>query len=337
MQARENVTLAPYTTFRVGGSARFFVETHSVRELAGAAAFARAQHVPLRVLGKGSNLLVPDEGIDAVVVRLATHRIRFESASGDTLLIADAGARFDDVVDAAAREGLWGVENLAGIPGTVGGAAVQNIGAYGTALEDVFAYADTYDPHSGKRGRVVAHDAQLGYRTSCFKRAPGLVITRVALRLTSRGCAQTAYADLAHARESGIPLDSPRAVARAVRAIRAGKFPDLSREGTAGSFWKNPVLPRAQARELSERFPELPCYPQGTSLKVSLGWLLDHALGQKGHREDGVRLYENQALVVVATPGTSARRIDAFARTIEARVQEALGITLEREVERFGA
>ena len=338
MEIREHEPLASHTTFRIGGAARVYVEAETDDDVQTALALSRERGLPLRVLGAGSNLLVPDEGVDAVVLRLTGTRIAFaDGADGETLLAADAGARWDDVVDAAAARGLWGVENLAGIPGTMGGAAVQNIGAYGAELSEVFAYADTVDAR-GTAARIAREDARFAYRRSVFKGDRGRIITRVALALRASATPKLSYADLARAQEAGTPLATPAEIAAAVRAIRAGKFPGPDSDGTAGSFWKNPTVPREAAERLLARYPGLPQYPQADgSVKISLAWLLDHVLNLKGHAVGAARLYEKQPLVIVASGDASSRDVDVLARDVAERVQDATGITLEREVETFGA
>ncbi len=333
-----NVPLAPLTTFRIGGAARFFIEAGSEEEVRTALALARESGLPLFVLGAGSNVLVGDEGVDGIVLRIASGAVSFEDAGGDALLIADAGALWEDAVDAAAARGLSGIENLAGIPGTLGGAAVQNIGAYGAELSETFEYADVVDRATGGARRIARAEAAFAYRSSFFKTRRASIITRVALRLAKRTRPNLAYPDLARAQASGVPLVTPREIVRAVRAIRAGKLPSLAEEGTAGSFFKNPVIPRERAAELAERFPGLPTFPQedGSHVKVSLAWLLDRALSLKGYAKGRVRLYEKQPLIIVAKRGATAAEVDALADDVRDRVFAATGIMLEREVEMFG-
>ncbi|HUY62274.1 MAG TPA: UDP-N-acetylmuramate dehydrogenase [Candidatus Paceibacterota bacterium] len=339
MSPRAGAPLAPLTTLGIGGPARVFMEAKTDDDLETARGEAARRSLALLALGGGSNILVPDAGVDAVVVKMAMNGIAFDGAGDEIILGAGAGARWDDVVDAAAARGAWGIENLAGIPGTAGGAAVQNIGAYGAELAPVFAHADVVDAASGARRRVSRADAAFGYRASAFKRDRTLLITRIALRLSRRAAPNLAYADLARAKEAGAPLATPAEIAAAVRAIRSGKFPQGGEEGTAGSFFKNPIIPAAEAAALAARYPGLPVFPQddGATAKVSLAWLLDRALALKGHAHGGARLYEKQPLVIVARAGATAADVDALAKDVAARVLAATGIRIEREVETFGA
>ena len=331
MIVREHEPLSPRTSLAVGGRARYFVEAHS-DELGDVAAFACAARAPIRMLGAGTNILVPEAGTDALVLSIRDDTIEFDGP----LVTAGASARWDDLVGAAARRSLWGIENLAGIPGSVGGALVQNIGAYGAELSSTFVCARVFDFAQGAIREIGKEDASLGYRTSSFKRDRDSAILSVTLRLSPAGVPNLAYADLMRAASEGVPLGTPREVAHAVREIRAGKFPPAG-EGSAGSFFKNPVISETSFAELEARVPGVPGFRAEGAMKISLAWLLDHALGLKGYRKGAVRLFERQPLVIVADPGARAQDVDSFAAEIEARVHEAFAIAIEREVETFDA
>ena len=332
------IPLASRTTLGVGGAAQFFLEAHSEEEVRVGIAFAEREKLPLVVLGNGSNLLVPDTGVAGVVLHMSIKGIEVAAADEGVSIVAGAGTAWDVVVDAASAQGVFDIANLAGIPGSLGGAAVQNIGAYGAEFSQVFAYAEVIERTTGATRRVSREEAAFAYRTSLFKTHREYLITRVALRLTERSKPNLAYNDLARASGAGVPLRTPSEVAAAVRDIRAAKFPQASDGGTAGSFFKNPIITREQAEELGGRFPGLPAYPQADDrVKVSLAWLLDHALGLKGYTKGKVRLYEKQPIVIVARAGATAAEIDDFAHEIAKKVFEATHITIEREVEMFGA
>ena len=337
MNVQEHVSLAPLTTLGVGGTARFFIEAHTEKDIEDAIALAQHHLLPLFVLGEGSNILVPDIGIEGVVLKMSLRDIKVEEDGDDILFVAEAGALWEDVVDEAVARGVFGIENLASIPGSVGGAAVQNIGAYGAELANTFEYADSIDSTTGVKRHMTRTDAAFAYRTSVFKKQNEIIITRVALRLAKRAVPNIAYADLERAQEEGTPLSTPVEIARAVRSIRASKFPRSVLEGTAGSFFKNPVVPRELADSLVRRFPGLPVFPQEEGgVKLSLAWLLDHALSLKGFSRGQVRLYEKQPLVIVTRAGARAADVDALAHEVAERVLKATGIAIEREVETFG-
>ena len=337
MEAPASPPLALFTTFHLGGPARAFFEARSEDEVRTAIAFAREGRLPLYVLGAGSNILVQDAGVEGVVVHMKIGGMTIEETDESILIDAGAGTPWEEIVDAACARGVSGIENLAGIPGTLGGAAVQNIGAYGAEFSSVFAYADVIDSETGESRRVAEPEVTFAYRDSFFKGHRGLVITRVALRLAKDAQPNIAYADIARAQAEGTVLDTPRAIAEVVRGIRAKKFPQEPEEGMAGSFFKNPIISCELYNTLQARFPGLPGFPHDDDkVKISLAWLLDHALALKGYAKDTVRLYEKQPIVVVARIGASTAEVDTFAREIVDRVFVATGITIEREVETFG-
>lgn len=339
MTPRFDEPLAPKTTLGIGGPARVFISAATDHDVSAAVAYARAQRLPLRIIGAGSNLLVPDEGVAAVVLSLTDTELSFApETDGVVYATAAAGVRWDTFVDAAATRGLYGIENLAGVPGTVGGAAVQNIGAYGAAFSSVFVYADTFNTQTGEIERIHHAEAAFGYRTSIFKQRRELVILRVTVQLSTTGALMLTYPDLVRYEADKGALHTPQQAVMAIRAIRAAKFPDLSREGTAGSFFANPVLPESEAQQLAARFPGLPLFvlPESPGYaKVPLAWILEHVLHLKGFQQGSVRLYEKHALVLVAERGAHAREVNALVTEVAQRVHDATGITIAREVETF--
>lgn len=338
MTPKEYVPLAPFTTLGVGGAARFFIEARSEKDINEAIRFSRERTFPLFALGEGSNVLVPDAGVEGVVLKMEIQDMNVADHGTSIVMRAGAGTRWDNVVDEMGECGVFGVENLAGIPGSLGGAAVQNIGAYGAELSTVFEHADTVHRVTGERVRISRADAAFAYRTSFFKTHPELLISHVTLRLKKGGRPNIRYPDVARAHSAGTPLSTPIEVARTIRTIRAHKFPNPSDGGTAGSFFKNPIVPREFARALSKRFPDLPVFSQGDgTVKVSLAWLLDHVLHLKGFSMGNSRLYERHSLLLVARVGATAAEIDSLAHTIATRVLKETGINIEREVENFGA
>ncbi len=334
MAVEEGVSLAPHTTFRVGGKARLLWSASSEVEVVSACKEAEQRNIPLVVLGGGSNVLVSDEGVEGVVLRMCIHSIDVIEEGSNVLLDVGAGVSWDALVTRAAQEGWWGIENLAAIPGTVGGAAVQNIGAYGAELSQVFVSATVIHRRTGERREISKVDADLSYRSSYFKKDKNLIVTRVRLRLSREGGPNLSYPDLAKRTEEGDSLRTPQELASAVREIRSRKFPRPEEGGTAGSFFKHPVIEKEVADELCGRYPGLPHFLQTDGrVKVSLTWMLDHVLNVKGYSRGSVRLYEKQPIVVVAQAGASAHDIDVFAREIEEKVRAATTLVIEREVE----
>lgn len=332
MIMREHVPLEALTTLRVGGVARFVCECVTEEDVREAIAFATAEDLPWYVLGEGSNVLAPDAGYAGVIIRMLGADVRTEERDDRVLVTALAGIRWDALVTEAARLGLWGIENLAGIPGTVGASPVQNIGAYGMEVKDTIESVRILDTKDGALRTLAAAECDFGYRDSRFKRDASLVILSVTFALTRDGTPQVAYKDLANAASEGKDLSTPGAIGNAVRAIRARKFPDLSVQGTAGSFFKNPVIDRAHFATLKESYAQMPGYETIEGIKIPLAFVLDQVLGLRGHLHGNVSLFENQPLVLVTREGATADEVDAFADEIVRRVHEKTGIVIEREV-----
>ena len=329
MQIEEDVLLAPLTTFNIGGPAKFFVRARTVEDIKEALAFAKEKSLKIFVLGGGSNVLVPDDGFDGLVIK---NELRGMERDGDTYLAA-AGEPWDALCARAAGDGLWGLENLSGIPGTVGGAVVQNIGAYGAALSQMLQWVEVLDTALGEVRHIPKSECAFGYRTSIYKQEPGRhVVLRAAFKLSATAVPNIGYRDLAdHFAGTRPGLADIRA---AILLIRSQKFPDLSQEGTAGSFFLNPTVPAAAAQELKERYPDMPLFamPETSAVKVPLGWILDRVLNLRGYRLGEVRLFEKQALVIVATRSAKACDVRLLADKIKKEVQEKIGMAVQEEV-----
>lgn len=328
------VPLASHTTLQVGGPAEYFAVVASVTELAAVTAWADEQGFPITILGSGSNVLVADAGIAGVVIKIAGGGWSYEPAAAGTVRVrADAGVVFDSLVADTVTRGYWGLENLSHIPGTVGATPVQNVGAYGVEIADVIETVTVFDLARGATEVWPASACGFGYRCSRFKSTDRgrYVVMAVSFLLSTQPQPQLRYGALQSlASRDVVTLPEIR---EAVIAIRATKFPDWQQVGTAGSFFMNPSVTPAQAVTLQAQYPELPTYPNpdGT-VKVSLGWLLDHGCGLRGYREGAVGLHDAQALVVVQYGGASAAQIDAFAQQVATIVSEKTGITIRREV-----
>ena len=334
---QRSVPLAPLTTFRIGGSARFLVRAQTVAEVRDAISFARTRDLPFFILGGGSNTLVSDGGFRGVVIKMEMRGIE-EAQDGDrALLIASAGESWDDLVAHAVERELWGIENLSGIPGTVGAAPVQNIGAYRVEAGDTIAWVEALDTRDDTIRTFANGACRLAYRTSLFKQeANRFIILRVAFTLSTHECRRIEYADMqAYFGENTQPELSE--IRDAVLAIRHDKFPDLSQEGTAGSFFLNPIVPAEDAARVAQLVPGLPQFPQKNgTVKLLLAFLLDRGLTLKGHAVGGARLFEHQPIVVVARFGASSRDVYELARMIRIKVRDAYDIDIELEVRSIG-
>ena len=331
---QENVPLSTYTTFKIGGQARFFVVCESVGDVAAAVEFARKQSVPFFVLGGGSNVLVSDAGFAGLVIKIEITGIEV----ADELVVAGAGESWDALVAYTVEQGLYGLENLSLIPGTVGAAPVQNIGAYGAEAKDTIEWVECFDSVAGVTKKLSAAECAFGYRDSIFKHeGKGLIITRVAFKLNKDGQFSTGYKDLQEYFTTNKIEPTLASVRQAVIEIRTRKLPDLTKYGTAGSFFKNPTVAKVFYNELVKKYPKMPAFPVDEAwVKVPAGWILDNVCGYKGVTRGSVGVYQNQALVLVNLGSGTAREIDALAEEMIAKVMETTGIVLEREVESVG-
>ncbi len=330
---QENCTFSSITTFKVGGPVRFLSDCETVDDVVAALLECKQRTLPYVVMGEGSNILGSDEGYSGVIIRIRIQGQTYSECVGGTVLVeAGAGVPWDAVVEGAALRGLWGIENLAGIPGTMGAAPVQNIGAYGTDLEGTFEYADVLDAASGEITRFDMKSCGFGYRESRFKHERNLIILRVALRLHTDGVPQVSYADLKELHDAGVALTTPSIIGDVVRQVRSRKFPSLALTGTAGSFFKNPIIRSEDYARLVGEYGAIPSYPALGGVKIPLAFILDRLLGLKGYRKGKASLFSNQPLVLVADQGATAADVDALAQEISVRVKESTGIEIEREV-----
>jgi UDP-N-acetylmuramate dehydrogenase len=335
MQLEENIALAPLTTFHLGGPARFFVTAKTVDDVRNAISFANdlpaqaGKNLPTFILGGGSNTLVGDEGFAGVVIKIEIAGIE----ESGTMLIAGAGENWDALVAYAVEKNLWGIENLSGIPGTVGGAVVQGIGAYGASVGQTLAWVEVFDRETEEVKKMSNAECRFDYRDSFFKHDHERhIVLRAAFELSPSPTPNVSYKDLA-ARFNDSSMDL-KAIRDAVLDIRKGKFPDIAVEGTAGSFFKNPIMSREQADELKKRYPEMPLFamPETDGIKVPLAWLLDKALSMHGTHVGGARLFEKQALVIAANRNASAHDVKELAALVQKKVFDELEIKIEPEV-----
>ncbi|HEX4285242.1 MAG TPA: UDP-N-acetylmuramate dehydrogenase [Terracidiphilus sp.] len=343
MYVEENKPLARFTTFDIGGPARWFVEAANEVDVADAAAWAKAKSLPLFVLGGGSNLLVADSGFDGLVLHIGIKGITTYNESDGALYAVGAGEEWDQFVQQAVNAGSAGIECLSGIPGTVGGTPVQNVGAYGQEVASSIAHVRAYDLGEERFVDFSTAECGFGYRRSRFNSSdPGrFVVTRVDYRLTPGGSPTLHYADLQ--REfAGVPDPSLAQVAAAVRRIRRSKSMLLV-EGdpdgrSAGSFFKNPVV----HDELVEQIASIagkqpPRFPAGREdqqvgwVKVPAAWLIEQAGFSKGFARGSAAISSRHTLALINRGGAKAADILALADEITAAVASRFAIRLERE------
>ncbi len=342
MTIEENILLAPYTTFKIGGPARFFIRVSTVDELSIALHFAEKKSLPVFILGGGSNILVSDAGFRGLVIKMEIMGIEYmEGKEGVTEVVVGAGETWDTVVADTVERGLHGLENLSFIPGTAGAAPVQNIGAYGVEAKDTIVWVETVDSESGGLKRFSNDECHFSYRNSFFKTGEGkkYAITRVAFGLSPIRPLVITYKDIqTYMTEQGLQALSQKEIRDLVINIRRRKLPDWTTVGTAGSFFKNPVIGKTLYEKLIKEFPGIPSFPteKADEVKVSAAWLLDHIGGFKGVSRGAVGVYQNQALVIVNEGSATSADVDALADDMKKTIFEKTGIELEREVESVG-
>ncbi len=468
MLIEKNIPLSEFATFKIGGKADYFCRVQSLEELKEALFFAKQKKAPIFILGGGSNILVSDKGFRGLVIKMEILGIEFNEQGkkkNSVEVTAGAGENWDYLVSLCVEKGLYGLENLSGIPGTVGGAIFQNIGAYGAEISECVSSVEALNIETGEIGIIPAKNCAFSYRSSIFKdfsssppqefsssfpargkvprlceaegwekattdihshhpvlqgqdtppqaggeEAPSpvfsnilvsqspLIILSATFSLQKNGTLKTSYKDIS-AYFSSLPIPPARGGTASLRArgvgesivenlshhpcsedltsppqaggeetqppisdspfpkgsthsygggifpnlsdlrnailsIRSRKLPPLDKFGTAGSFFKNPIISKKEYEEFKKKFPDCPANPvRKNKIKISAGWLLDKACNLKGAREGDAGLYENQALVLVNYGSASASEIKSFAEKAVACVLEKTGIILEREVE----
>jgi UDP-N-acetylmuramate dehydrogenase len=333
LNVQTNVSLKPYNTFGVEVRATCFAEALTDDDVREALAYSASHDLPLMVIGGGSNLLLTRD-VDALVLRMASRgtRITHEDCGG-AIVEAEAGEPWHPFVLETLAQGLAGLENLSLIPGTVGAAPMQNIGAYGVELKDVFHSLIAMDRHSGELREFTLADCAFGYRDSVFKQQPNRwLILRVRFKLSFSASLHLDYGPVRQRlEEQGIKEPSPIHVSRAICAIRSEKLPDPATLGNAGSFFKNPLVPAEQFALIKSAWPGVVGYPQPDGqVKIAAGWLIEQA-GWKGFREGDAGVHALQSLVLVNYGQASGKQLLALAQRIQSDILERFGVALEME------
>lgn len=348
LSIQQAVPLAPYTTFRIGGPARFFAEVTTEAELLEAVAFARQRNLEIFTLGGGSNLLVSDSGFDGLVIHIALATPTQSTAGGHFIdYTAAAGTDWNAFVLEICEQGISGVECLAGIPGSIGGTPVQNVGAYGQEVANTITSVRALDLESNTFVTLTHEQCAFAYRRSIFNTTHRnrYIVTQVTFRLDTTAKPNLTYADLqrhfaAH-RSALTPLD----VYHAVRGIRHGKGM-LIVEGeadcrSAGSFFKNPVVPESFlasiATTLQIPVERIPRWPAGEGkIKLPAAWLLEHAGFPKGFTLGNAGISSRHTLALINRGTATAADIVALRERIRHQVQSRFGIELEQEPVQLG-
>lgn len=315
MKILENVKLAPYTTFKIGGKAKFFGVVESVEDLKEGVNFSRKNSLPLFVLGGGSNLLISDEGFDGLVLKIKISHLALGAPSGDEVeIIAGAGVILDDLIKEMAEKGFTGMENMSWIPGTVGASAVQNCGAFGTEAGDLISWVEVFDTENQEIFILKNKECGFVYRGSIFKQKKNWVIVQVAYLLK-----KSSVADVQKKRNE------------IVEKRRAG-FPLLEGFGSAGCYFKNPIISKQELEKLQKKFQDFPFFEEGQNFKIPVAWFVEK-LGWKGHFEKNVGVYPKHSLILVKKGEATSEDIKKLSEKIKKDVFEKTGLRLEEEVE----
>ena len=337
LQIRPQVSLKPFNSFGVDVQARLFAEAHSDADVREALAYAAEHDVPLLVIGGGSNLLLTAD-IQSLVLRMATRGIRVLSDDGRQVVIeAEAGEPWHPFVQSTLAQGLSGLENLSLIPGTVGAAPMQNIGAYGVEIKDVFAGLTALDRQTGELRDFSLAECNFAYRDSVFKQESGRwLILRVRFTLNRTEDLHLEYGPVRQRlTEQGIDHPTATDVSQAICSIRSEKLPDPAVLGNAGSFFKNPLVPAALVTRLKSEYPDLVAYAQPDGqMKLAAGWLIERA-GWKGFREADAGVHKLQALVLVNYGDATGLQLLALAQRIQKDILERFHVELEMEPNRY--
>jgi UDP-N-acetylmuramate dehydrogenase len=336
LKIQENILLKKFTTFQVGGRAVFFTVVKDESDLREAFSFAKSRKLPIFILGGGSNVLISDKGFLGLVIKNEIKGSKFSDIDNNKVILeVGAGETWDDVVTLSVIRNLYGLENLSGIPGTVGGAAVQNAGAYGVEFSDHLVSVEGLNLTNGKKFILKKTDCQYGYRDSFFKKNKKFIITAVTLELDKKPVFNLGYVGLKNKLEKEQEI-TPEKIRKVVLEIRADKLPDWHKIGTAGSFFKNPIISEIKFKELEREFPEIPNFlePQ-KGIKLPLAWILDKICGLRGFKEGNVGLYEKQPIILVNLGKATEKEVFDFGIKIKKIVKEKTGIEIEMEVEKI--
>ena len=337
LNVQSHVSLKPYNTFGIEASARYWVSIRHEDDLQTLLSLTEFSDTPRLVIGGGSNILLC-HNVDGLVIKVDIQGIDvIREDESHVYLRVGAGVNWHELVLFCVEQGYAGMENLSLIPGTVGAAPMQNIGAYGVELEQVFDSLTAVNMHTGEKRTFNHRECAFGYRESIFKRElkNQFIITSVTFRLNKQPVFHTRYGAIQETlTDMGVSENalSINAISEAVIHIRRSKLPDPTQIGNAGSFFKNPEISKTQFDALQNQYPALPGYPIGDDVvKVPAGWLIEQA-GWKGYRAGDAGVHTKQALVLVNYGNATGNEILTLAKQVQESVQEKFGVTISPEV-----
>lgn len=323
-------SLKQYSSLHIGGIGDV-VTVATTMELVEAVMYAKTKSLRLHLLGEGTNTFFGDSLENILFVKMNIKGISFEEQGSSVVLKACAGENWDAVVELAVSRGLWGIENLSAIPGTVGAAPVQNIGAYGTELKDTFVSLEAIDTETANLVEISPLACQFGYRDSLFKQQPAkYAIISISLRLSKERNPVLNYKPLdTLASNADVTLKDIRNL---VVATRKAKLPDYREFPNTGSFFKNPVVSKEAGKGLQEIYPDIKFIDHEGGYKIPAAWLIEHVAQAKGVKTGNVGTWPHQPLVLVNYGEATALEVLTFSGNIIKAIEEKTGIVLEREV-----
>jgi UDP-N-acetylmuramate dehydrogenase len=329
MKILEDKLFKDITSFHIGGKIRYYAEARNKKELEEAVCFAKSNNLKIFIIGGGSDFLVNDKTYDGMVIKYTGNKILL---SGDKIT-AEAGTSWDKLVEYSIRNDFQGVECLSGIPGTVGAAPIQNIGAYGQEFKDTFVKLTAYDTEKEKFATFDKNDCKFGYRESIFKEKTHwqkFIITDITLKLNKNGKPVANYESLSGQIGSNPTLLEIR---NAILKVRRERLEDPAINGNAGSFFKNPIITSDQKNKLEKDFSDVKVFPFEDKFKISAAWLIEKA-GWKGRTYKGAGVSQKHSLILINFSGNAkAKDVMELSEMIIDDVYKKFGIELEREVQ----
>lgn len=335
---QENINLAKMTTLGIGGNARFFVEANDESQIIESLLFSDVQQIPVLILGGGSNLLISDAGFSGLVIKNELKGVNYADSDNSSVIVtAASGKNWDDLVAECVSKDLAGVECLSGIPGTVGGTPIQNVGAYGQDVSESIINVRCIDRHSREIVNFSNYECGFSYRTSRFNSTDidRYVVTEVQFRLRPHGQPKLAYQELTNEFE-GVSAPTLKDVRDAILRVRRKKSMVIDQADpnskSAGSFFKNPIVSCGKLEEMLCELPDIPTFPVDDShVKLPAAWLIERAGFHKGMRIGRVGLSAKHTLAIVNYDNASAEDVMILKNTIQKGVKNKFGIDLSTE------
>lgn len=330
----QKVSLKDYSSFKIGGEGEV-VKVNTKNELLEAINFVKSENRKYYILGEGANVIFSDTASNILFIKMEMSGIDIDDSSDDILLTANAGEIWDEVVRLSVDKRWWGIENLSLIPGTVGAAPVQNIGAYGVEIGDVLQSVEVLDTEQNIFKQLTPSDCNFGYRDSIFKQQPcRYIIVSICLRLSRKSKPVLIYKPLdTLINKADLQLPDIRDL---VVSTRQAKLPDYHLYPNTGSFFKNAVISSEIYSKLKERYADMPGHEQDGGYKVPTAWLIENVADMKGAREGDVGTWPTQPLVLVNYGRATCSDLHNFSESIIKKIHDKTGITIEREVNVVG-